>query len=74
MPKPFDALVIFACCLLTWETPAHGYIDPGGASYLFQMIAGAALAAVFVLRTYWLRIVTRFRSPSSHDSGLSSRP
>ena len=74
MPKPFDVLVVFACCLLMWETPAHAYIDPGGASYLVQMIAGGALAAVFVLRTYWQRIVARFRPPSSDDSALSSRP
>jgi hypothetical protein len=34
----------------------YAYVDPGAASYLFQVIAGVALGAIFVVRTYWTRL------------------
>ncbi len=54
--------------LIVSERPAHAYIDPGTASYLFQLIAGAVLGVVFVMRTYWNRIVTSVRSLVSRDA------
>jgi hypothetical protein len=54
--------------LVVSERPAHAYIDPGTASYLFQLIAGAVLGVVFVMRTYWNRIVTSVRSLVSRDA------
>lgn len=44
------------------ERPAEAYIDPGTASYVFQVIAGAILGGVFLLRTYWTRVATTVRS------------
>jgi hypothetical protein len=49
------------------ERPAEAYIDPGTASYVFQVIAGAVLGGVFLLRTYWTRVVTSVRSLVSRD-------
>ena len=40
------------------EGPAAAYIDPGSASYVFQLIAGTALGAIFALRMYWDRVKT----------------
>jgi hypothetical protein len=33
--------------------PLHAYIDPGSASYVFQLVIGSALGALFVIRSYW---------------------
>ena len=58
--------------LVIGERPAEAYIDPGTASYVFQVIAGAALGAVFLLRTYWSRVVTTLRSLVSRDAARRS--
>jgi len=39
--------------LLTQPAPAYAYIDPGTASYAFQVVAGALLGGVFLVKTYW---------------------
>ena len=54
--------------LVISERPAEAYIDPGTASYVFQVIAGAILGGVFLLRTYWNRVVTTVRSLVSRDA------
>jgi hypothetical protein len=33
--------------------PLHAYIDPGSASYVFQLVIGSALGALFIVRSYW---------------------
>jgi hypothetical protein len=43
-------LVVFA------ERPAEAYVDPGSASYVFQLLVGTALGAVFALRMGWDRV------------------
>jgi hydrogenase-4 membrane subunit HyfE len=35
------------------NAPVHAYIDPGSASYVFQLVIGSALGALFVIRSYW---------------------
>jgi hypothetical protein len=54
--------------LVISERSAEAYIDPGTASYVFQVIAGAILGGVFLLRTYWSRVVTTVRSLVSRDA------
>ena len=54
--------------LVIFERPAEAYIDPGTASYVFQVIAGAVLGGVFLLRTYWSRVTTTVRSMVSRDA------
>lgn len=44
------------------ERPVEAYIDPGSASYVFQLIAGTLLGALFALRMYWDRVRTFVRS------------
>lgn len=53
--------------VVLFEDPAEAYIDPGTASYAFQIIAGALLGGVFLLRTCWTRIVTTIRGFVSRD-------
>jgi hypothetical protein len=58
--------------LVISEGSAEAYIDPGTASYVFQAIAGAILGGVFLLRTYWSRVVTTVRSLVSRDAARRS--
>ena len=61
-------LGIVLLLLVIGERPAQAYIDPGTASYVFQVVAGAVLGAVFLVRTYWHRLVTTVRSLVSRDA------
>jgi hypothetical protein len=63
--------VALMCWILMAEKPAHAYIDPGSASYLYQIVVGAALGAMFLVRTYWQRLITRCRSLLSGDRARS---
>ena len=64
----FPLLSIVLLLLVITERSAEAYIDPGTASYVFQVIAGAILGGVFLLRTYWSRVVTTMRSLVSRDA------
>jgi hypothetical protein len=67
--SPFVPVVsITLMLLMLTERPAEAYIDPGTASYVFQIIAGAVLGGVFLLRTYWSRVVTTVRGLISRDA------
>ena len=70
MPKTYVLPLVSSVFLLLVisERPAEAYIDPGTASYVFQVIAGAVLGGVFLLRTYWSRVMTTVRSMVSRDA------
>ena len=48
-------IVVLVLAILM-PSSAEAYIDPGAASYVFQVLAGAALGAAFLIRTYWGRL------------------
>ena len=49
--------------LLLWPAqPAEAYVDPGSASYVFQLLVGTALGALFVVRMGWERVKTFVRA------------
>jgi hypothetical protein len=49
--RPAIDLVILALCLLAiGERSAEAYVEPGSASYLFQLLAGGVLGAIFLIR------------------------
>ena len=52
---PTVAFVVLALGFFLVEHP-QAYIDPGSASYLFQVLVGGLLGGAFVLRTYWTRV------------------
>jgi hypothetical protein len=68
----FPLVSIVLLLLVISERSAEAYIDPGTASYVFQVIAGAILGGVFLLRTYWSRVVTTMRSLVSRDAARRS--
>jgi hypothetical protein len=47
---------------LSLEQPADAYVDPGSASYAFQLLVGTALGAFFVVRMCWERVKTFVRA------------
>ena len=44
------------------------YLDPGSGSFILQILLASLLGAVFLVRTYWQKILTLFRGGSTHDS------
>ena len=64
-PHSLTGLVLLA--LVVGEASAEAYVDPGTASYTFQIIAGAVLGGAYLLRTYWNRVMTSFRSLVRRD-------
>ena len=48
--------------LLGSEQPADAYVDPGSASYVFQLLVGTVLGALFMLRMGWERVKTAVRA------------
>jgi hypothetical protein len=50
------SLVAVLMLFLLSERPAQAYVDPGTASYLFQLLVGGFFAAVYLTRGYWKRL------------------
>jgi hypothetical protein len=45
-----------AVLLVVGERPAYAYVDPGSASYLFQLIIGGLLVGMYFVRSFWIRL------------------
>jgi hydrogenase-4 membrane subunit HyfE len=50
------------------QKPVHAYIDPGTASYAFQIVTGAVLGGLFLVKTYWHRLKSSVRNGLSKTS------
>lgn len=46
-------------CLWINVKLAHAYIDVGSATFFFQMFVASAFAGLFMLKTFWQRILGR---------------
>ena len=42
--------------LVLSATQVYGYLDPGSASYLFQIILASLVGAAFAVKTFWIEI------------------
>ncbi|NCB38571.1 MAG: hypothetical protein EOM80_07365 [Erysipelotrichia bacterium] len=51
------AIALYTCVL---TAPAHAYLDPGTGSFLFQLLVGALVGGIFVIKSYWLRLKNWF--------------
>jgi uncharacterized membrane protein len=50
-------VAVFAlAAMLIFAGRAEAYVDPGSASYVFQVVSGLILAAGFLVRHYWARL------------------
>jgi hypothetical protein len=41
---------------------AHAYIDAGTGSYIVQILIAGFLAAAYVLKMYWIKLIGLFRN------------
>ena len=46
---------------LTFQS-AHPYIDPGTGSLIIQALIAGAVGALFLLKTYWLKVKVFFKN------------
>ncbi len=46
--------------LLLFPSVAYCYLDPGTGSYLIQILAAVLFGGIFVLKTFWSKIVLFF--------------
>jgi len=45
-----------------WPATAHAYLDGGTAALLFQALAAGVFGALFVVKMFWARIKSFFRT------------
>lgn len=43
----------------------HAYLDPGTGSFVLQVLVASLLGAVFIIKRYWIKIVSIFRKRST---------
>jgi hypothetical protein len=72
--SPFaDAPLLMGLFAFVFVSPAQaGYLDPGSASLVFQLLIAFVVSALFSLKLYWRRIRARFttRVPPSNPENL----
>lgn len=56
-----------AIALVLSATPANAYLDPGASSLILQSIIGGLVGGLFVIRTYWARLVGFFTGAGKTD-------
>lgn len=49
------ALALWWSVYLT-ARPVYAYLDPGAGSFLFQLLIGAGVSVLFLLKVYWKKI------------------
>lgn len=62
-------LVVFlSLFLLLMGQQAYAYLDPGTGSYIFQMLLGLMVGAVFAAKIYWQKLISFFSGIFSKKS------
>jgi len=69
MIKHFTRFIItftvFALFHLMFTQRAYAYLDPGTGSYILQMFIGLLVGGAFVIKLFWAKIISFFKSLSS---------
>lgn len=60
MKKSANICVATAFILVASSGPAFAYIDPGTGSMILQGIIGGVAGGLFIMRTYWAKVVAFF--------------
>ena len=63
----FRARLTLYCITVLYAAPAYAYLDPGTGSLLIQGIIASIAAAGAIVRLYWHRIISVFRSQKPED-------
>lgn len=61
------AIMCLALFNLLFPQNAYAYIDPGSASYVFQVILAAFIGALFFLKLFWRKIKAIFIKPRDKE-------
>lgn len=59
---------LFALYTCVFTAPAFAYLDPGTGSFLFQLLIGALVGGIFVVKSYWIRLKNWFTGSTSADA------
>lgn len=65
-------LFTLVAALSVWQSPAHGYIDPGSGSAIMSAIIGFFVAAGMIIKTYWYKLKSLFSSNKVSEAGSAS--
>jgi hypothetical protein len=57
-----DMLLLVAVIQVLTPGDAQAYLDPGTASFVFQVIAASVLTALITLKIYWQKVKSGVRS------------
>ncbi len=60
--------VLFVLPYWMFPPKAYAYIDPGTGSYILQLILGAFLAGLFVVKLLWNKIKSFFKNLFSREA------
>ncbi len=54
--KIASVVCLSAAALVSLETSAHAYLDPGTGSIILQAIIASVASSLFVIKMYWYKI------------------
>ena len=69
--EPMYRPILFALVLavvLSFDSPAHAYLDPGTGSMLLQILLGGVAGALVIGKLYWHRLKQFLGIGQSKDS------
>ena len=46
---------------------SHAYLDPGSGSFILQILVAAHFGGLFLIKSYWKKIVNFFRGKSAQE-------
>lgn len=69
-PVFITGIVVLYLCVFT--APAYAYLDPGTGSFLFQLLVGAVVGGIFVIKSYWLRLKNWFSGTTGKNQDPSA--
>jgi len=52
-----EAAVVTVCLLVVFSKATQAYVDPGTGSYVLQVMIAGILAAAFLMKSTWRKIV-----------------
>jgi len=58
----FNLLFFLVIFLFVFPQQAKAYLDPGTGSYITQLAIGLLLAGSYLVKVYWLKIKSFFKS------------
>jgi hypothetical protein len=56
-----ERYLLIGLVVLLIPQPVSAYLDPGVGSFIWQMLIGLVLGAVFMLKIYWQKIKSYFK-------------